>query len=524
MIDLQRVSIVDARRVSALVSHPLWLSAAAPLREHTRRAAQWCVDQQRSDGSWKQDPDPRPFETAVAGVALSLIDDPRARHAAARARAWIDSHPSAARDEDTKLFDEALGLLWRGEALDLRASFWQSPVMLRKTWSLQVFALLLGASVETGVDEPFLRSLVATLFSKRNERALKPWHRVELAAMTALLHARVGDREAVREALADLRSAQCDDGSFCYLPVSTALALLALDLEPRDSAFERCLESVLRSQREDGSWVFTTNELWDTSILLRTFEDTSPVRGACAERARGFLVQNQCEDGGWGFRVGVQSDNDTASSALLALGRSDSYQRARSRCAAYLAGQQLPNGLWRTWQDVSDEVSDDVLAHVVLALSLCNETPSSVKLEDARAWLVEQCSNHHTWKGSWYRNQAYPVLEIAKALPTGHPLVDRAIGALALGQNSDGGWGAADGERSVASATGLAVTALLLFAPDKIEPIVAGLAYLMESQSPDGTWSGVPEMLGPRPLVSHYQTQTHAFAASGLVLATRLAR
>jgi squalene-hopene/tetraprenyl-beta-curcumene cyclase len=524
MIDLQRVSIVEARRSAGLVAHPRWQSLVAPLADRTRRAAQWCVEQQRSDGSWRQDPDPRPFETAVAGVALSLVDDPRAKAAAARARGWIESHSSIARDEDTRLFDEALGRLWLGESLDLRGPFWQSPVMLRKTWSLQVFALLLGASVDTGVDEPFLRALVSTFFAKRDQRALKPWHRVELAAMNALLSARVGDQTATREALADLRGAQCEDGSFCYLPVSTALALLALDLAPRDAAFERCLESVLRAQRADGSWVFTTNELWDTSILLRTFEDTSPFRESCAARARAFLVDNQCDDGGWGFRVGVQSDNDTASSALLALGRADTYARARARCAQYLAGQQMPSGLWRTWQDVSDEVSDDVLAHVALALSLCEETPPAVDLKPAREWLVDQCSHNSTWKGSWYRNQAYSVLEIAKALPTGHPVVARAMEALELGRNADGGWGSITGEPSVASATGLAVTAMLLFAPERVDSIVSGLGYLIESQGADGTWRGVAEMLGPRPLVSHYQTQTHAFAASGLALASRLAR
>ncbi|MFO0561318.1 MAG: prenyltransferase/squalene oxidase repeat-containing protein [Polyangiales bacterium] len=482
------------------------------------------MNQQHPDGSWKQAPDPRPFETAVAGVALSLVSDPRAQISAARARQWIESRSSAARDEETRLFDEALGRLWRGQSLDLRAPFWQSPVMLRKTWSLQVFSLLLGATIDTGVDEAFLHSLVRTFFAKRHERALKPWHRVELAAMNALLSARVGDREAVRESLSDLRAAQSDDGSFCYLPVSTALALLALDLEPRDESFERCLQSMLSAQRADGSWVFTTNELWDTSILLRTFEDASPVRESCAERARAFLVNHQREDGGWGFRAGVQSDNDTASSVLLALGRSPAYTDSRAKCARYLAGQQLSNGLWRTWQDVSDEVSDDVLAHVVLALSLCSETPSSVALDSAREWLVEQGSKDGSWKGSWYRNQAYSVLEVAKALPAGHAVITRAIDALAAQQNRDGGWGAAEGESSAASATGLAVTALLLFGEGHVDSIVRGLSHLIDSQSTDGTWSGIPEMLGPRPLVSHYQTQTHAFAASGLVLASRLTR
>ncbi len=116
--------MVGARQTAALISDARWKSVEPLLREHSRRAAQWCVDHQMSDGRWSAAPDPRPFETALAGAALSLVDDPRARAAAARARQWISTHSSAASDDDTRAFDEALARLWMGEALDLRAPFW----------------------------------------------------------------------------------------------------------------------------------------------------------------------------------------------------------------------------------------------------------------------------------------------------------------------------------------------------------------------------------------------------------------
>ncbi|HVZ35665.1 MAG TPA: hypothetical protein VG963_24735, partial [Polyangiaceae bacterium] len=41
-------------------------------------------------------------------------------------------------------------------------------------------------------------------------------------------------------------------------------------------------------------------------------------------------------------------------------------------------------------------------------------------------------------------------------------------------------------------------------------------SYLIESQNAEGTWTGHPELFGPRPLLSHYQTHTHAFVMFGL--------
>ncbi|MFY0533470.1 hypothetical protein [Nannocystis pusilla] len=47
------------------------------------------------------------------------------------------------------------------------------------------------------------------------------------------------------------------------------------------------------------------------------------------------------------------------------------------------------------------------------------------------------------------------------------------------------------------------------------------LDYLMDIQQPDGTWPGTPELYGPRPLVYHLPTNTHAFAGMGLMAAWR---
>jgi squalene-hopene/tetraprenyl-beta-curcumene cyclase len=88
-----------------------------------------------------------------------------------------------------------------------------------------------------------------------------------------------------------------------------------------------------------------------------------------------------------------------------------------------------------------------------------------------------------------------------------------------MSQNPDGGWGPEPYLPSTASSTGLAVASLLLYYDVKDGSVQKGLAYLTAGQDEKGAWNGHPEMYGPRPLISQYQTHTQAFAAVGLVAA-----
>jgi squalene-hopene/tetraprenyl-beta-curcumene cyclase len=47
------------------------------------------------------------------------------------------------------------------------------------------------------------------------------------------------------------------------------------------------------------------------------------------------------------------------------------------------------------------------------------------------------------------------------------------------------------------------------------------LGYRVDRQEADGSWGGKPELFGPRPLVYHLRTNTHAFAGLGLMTAWR---
>lgn len=121
------------------------------------------------------------------------------------------------------------------------------------------------------------------------------------------------------------------------------------------------------------------------------------------------------------------------------------------------------------------------------------------------------------WSGTWYRNAPYVANEVTGALAVDDPVGIEATERLATTQNPDGGFGAEPSGPSIASATGLAA-ACLERSGRHAARVELARAWLVAAQRPDGMFAGVPEMLGPRPLVAHYQSQTHALAGGGLAL------
>jgi squalene-hopene/tetraprenyl-beta-curcumene cyclase len=176
----------------------------------------------------------------------------------------------------------------------------------------------------------------------------------------------------------------------------------------------------------------------------------------------------------------------------------------------------MADGLWRTWQFDRDPPAQDTVAHVIAALGRFPDHHDR-PLRPARLWLAEQNrSSDRGWHASWYHSGPYALLEVGRALGYGHPRVQRAADRLAADQNSDGGWGREPGEPSCASATGLALAALTRRDRQDERALAAGVSFLARTRRQDGTWPGVPEMLGPRPLLTHMPMETQAFTAMGL--------
>ena len=473
------------------------------------------------DGSWEVLPDARIFETALCGYALSHTPGNRGRASVARARAWVAAaspqthHPVALAIEDTlrRILEGAGGLV------DLTAPELGAPVMESRRMLAYTLALHAGLEVRAPYSEETLRQRVAGEYERSAQARLKQWSKVELIAMHILLQHRAGHGAAVAAAGVDLIQLQSPRAGAFFNPVSTALAYIALCIAaPRSAPWVVLRDRLLYDQQPDGTWRFCTSDVWDTSLIVRGFGQHPRFAQAALQPALEFLQAAQNADGGWPFRSGVESDNDTTGAVMLALRGTPQAEHRIDRALAYLARVQMDNSLWRTWQFRDDPPVEDVVAHVLSALDAYSERHDIV-VAPARQWLAQRVEHREVWAASWYRGVPYAVAEIGKALGLDHPVAHRGIDALAEAQQADGGWAPEAGAESTASATGLALMAVVDRHPQRAD---RALRYLVGAQRPDGTWPGTPDMYGPRPLLSHFTTHTQAFVVGGIM--TALAR
>ncbi|MCZ0971471.1 hypothetical protein O1L55_08285 [Streptomyces albulus] len=282
-------------------------------------------------------------------------------------------------------------------------------------------------------------------------------------------------------------------------PVSTALRALALQAAaPGTATTRRCTEYLLASQLADGTWRFVSSDVWDTALTLRVFRGAADFDDRGAGRAVAFLVAAQNPDGGWPYRSGVESDNDTTAAALIALagarGAPASTLRAGLR---HLADQQTPDGLWRTWQSAGDPPVDDVIAHVVTALDR-HVDRHRVPVARQRDWLARRFAQQGRWHAGWYRGLPYATAEVLPAFdaaahagshpppgPSPRPATPTVVGP------------SEPGDPSTSVTTGLALAALERGGVHDATYGAQGLRYLLRTQRDDGTWPGVPLMCGP---------------------------
>jgi squalene-hopene/tetraprenyl-beta-curcumene cyclase len=492
------------------------------LNDTLSRALHYCFATQNERGAWEALPDPRLFDTALVAYALSCVPKHAAVAAVGQARAYLQRALPQRHEPLARLLDETpRQVLERSiQAVDLRHPELFSVVFRRKALLLYALARHARMEVLTPFSPTGVRALVRSAYLERDAVPLKEGSRIDLLAIYLLLEALAGDVPSAGEALRCLRRVQAADGSFCRNLVTTALAFLALnESAPGSPAWRRCYEHLLGAQRRDGTWRFCTTEVWDTTLMVRAFRDHPDFQAKALPRAIRFLVHCQNADGGWGFRVGVESDNETSACALLALhGFLEDGSRIARRGVRHLAAMQRCDGLWSTWQSAEDPPVEDCVAHVVRAVAAW---APRFPLDLPRNWLAQQYQTHGRWTPGWYRNRSYGVHEVSQGLEAGHPATRDATLRLLEGQRADGGFPAEEGGPSSASATGLALAALLCEHDVEAPFVRRGLDFLAETQLDSGTWAGHPETCGPRPLLCHFQTSTHALAVHGLMAAWR---
>jgi squalene-hopene/tetraprenyl-beta-curcumene cyclase len=289
--------------------------------------------------------------------------------------------------------------------------------------------------------------------------------------------------------------------------------------------------------REDGERRLEAcqSPVWDTALSLIALADAGyDVSDPAIERAAEWLVAKQIHSrgdwairrpdlvpGGWAFEFDNDNypDVDDTAEVILALSKvGHRAPEAIARGLEWMVGMQSSDGGWGAFDadncrtlvrhlpfcdfgEVIDPPSADVTAHVV-------ETLAELGLPDAGglAWLLSHQEPDGSWFGRWGVNHVYgtgaavPAL-IAAGIRRSDPRIRRAVRWLEQHQNEDGGWGEdarsykdpnwiGRGE-STASQTAWALLALHA-AGEHSESRRRGVAYLVETQRPDGGWDEQP--------------------------------
>ncbi len=283
--------------------------------------------------------------------------------------------------------------------------------------------------------------------------------------------------------------------------------------------------------------------VWDTCLALNSLieTDVSPSDPVIV-RAADWLIAHQIrtpgdwkekvkglEPGGWAFEFenSMYPDTDDVAEVLLALSRCHASDEAARKESLELGlkwvmGMQCSNGGWGSFDkdntsyiatrlpffdfgEVIDPPSVDVTAHILEAIGVLGkveEYPNQVNRAVKYIWREQE--DDGPWFGRWGINYIYGTASVLPGLKMvgtdmSNKRVQQATDWIETHQNEDGGWGELPASyanpmlrgigESSASQTGWALIALIAAGRADSKAAQRGVAYLLETQAKDGSWS-----------------------------------
>ncbi|GGM42763.1 squalene--hopene cyclase [Dactylosporangium sucinum] len=372
-------------------------------------------------------------------------------------------------------------------------------------------------------------------------------HRLDLAVRGyERVAARSLRRHALRRAAEWIVARQEADGSWGGIQPPWVYSLIGLHLlgypltHPVMRAGLEGLERfTVREQTPEGTvrrLEACQSPVWDTALAVTALADAGlPHDDPALARAGNWLVGEEITargdwavrrahvpPSGWAFEFDNDGypDTDDTAEVILALRRTPLRDHAvLDRATRWLVGMQSRDGGWGAFDadndralvadlpfcdfgEVIDPPSADVTAHIVEALCAQGLTNSAVTRGGVR-WLLRAQESDGSWFGRWGANHVYGVGCVVPALVAAgiqpqHPAIRRAVDWLLHHQNGDGGWGedlrsyddvAVRGRgASTASQTAWALLALHATGQHRAPAARRALAWLLDTQRPDGTW------------------------------------
>jgi squalene-hopene/tetraprenyl-beta-curcumene cyclase len=282
--------------------------------------------------------------------------------------------------------------------------------------------------------------------------------------------------------------------------------------------------------------------VWDTALAVVALTDAGvgpdhpAIRSAAdwltaeeiTERGDWAVRRPDLAPGGWAFEFANDHypDIDDTAEVIMALRRAGHGPetdtpgaQACARGVRWTLGMRSAGGAWGAFDadnvsrlvaslpfcdfgEVTDPPSADVTAHVLEMLAAEPSAPDDV-VEGAIEWLWSEQEPDGSWFGRWGVNHVYGTGAVIPALvAAGVPIIDtrirRAVAWLETHQNDDGGWGEdlrsyidrrwRGRGPSTASQTAWALMALMAAGETASEPVRRGVAWLVTTQTPEGTW------------------------------------
>ena len=312
------------------------------------------------------------------------------------------------------------------------------------------------------------------------------------------------DHPLVRGQLKEIEALAVEDGDEiryqpCPSPVwDTSLAANALvesGIAPDHPALVRAAEwmmdrqvlvggdwQVKRPHAPPGGWAFQYGndfhpDVDDTAVVVMALEkvqgvDPDRTRQA-KERGMGWILGMQCEDGGW---ASFEADNNRL---------------------------YLNNIPFADHGALLDPPTADITGRVLEVMGTLGMSTAFDPAARAIAWLRRAQRHDGPWDGRWGVNYVYGTWSVLRGLAAigedpRQEYIQRAVHWLEGRQNDDGGWGESCASYwrpelagvgvSIPSQTAWALLALFAAGVTSGATVERGIAYLLRTQGPDGTW------------------------------------
>ncbi len=350
-----------------------------------------------------------------------------------------------------------------------------------------------------------------------------------------------------------LERLEASDGLGAIFPpiVNTIIALESLGYAQGHPVLAAQIRELEKLEIEDDETLRVQpckSPVWDTALAMTALASSTPAGGdgdpevRALERAAEWLLAREVRRpgdwrnnnpkgpvGGWYFEYANEfyPDCDDTAEVLKALAltapssRGDGVAAAIDRGRAWLVSMQNRDGGWASFDRgcdreiltyipfadhnaMIDPSTVDITGRALEALAALGADSSEARMERAIGFVRSMQEPDGSWYGRWGCNYLYGTwLALTGLAAAGVDLVAEPWGVAARDwirsrQNPDGGWGETlasyeDPElkgrgTSTPSQTAWALLGLLA-AGHRGSEIELGIAYLLERQLPDGTWT-----------------------------------